>query len=109
MPCSSGIGGGGFLTVRIPSNTTNGPSEVYTIDFRETAPAKANRTMYTKGPLLSRYGGLSVGIPGELRGLEAAHKRWGSLPWNDLVQPSIELAKGWHVTPELARRLRVRD
>lgn len=97
------------MTVRIPPNSTHGKSEVYNIDFRETAPALANKTMYSKDPLSSRWGGLSVGVPGELRGLEEAHKRWGSLPWRDLVQPSVELAKGWRVPTELARRIQVRQ
>ncbi|KAH8083772.1 gamma-glutamyltranspeptidase [Cristinia sonorae] len=101
---SSGIGGGGFMTVRVP---VNGSSEVFTVDFRETAPALSNKTMYAKDPLSAAFGGLAVGIPGELRGLEEAHKRWGSLPWNDLVQPSIQLARGWAVPAELARRIQM--
>ena len=63
--------------------------------------------MYVNDPLAALFGGLSVGVPGELRGLEEAHKRWGTLPWSQLVQPSIELAKGWEVPAELARRIEV--
>lgn len=96
---SSGIGGGGFLTVRVPGDG------VYTIDFRETAPDKANKTMFGKDPLSSLFGGLSVGVPGELRGLQEMHNRWGKLPWSRLVTPSAKLAEGWFVGPELARRL----
>ncbi|TEB06228.1 gamma-glutamyltranspeptidase [Coprinellus micaceus] len=99
---SSGIGGGGFMTVRVPRG---GVSEVYTIDFRETGPALSNETMYIGRPETSRFGGLSVGVPGELRGLEEAHRRWGSLPWKYLVQPSVDLAKGWKVDTELAKRI----
>ncbi|KAJ2918019.1 hypothetical protein MD484_g2380, partial [Candolleomyces efflorescens] len=102
---SSGIGGGGFMTIRIPPEAPGESSQVYTIDFRETAPALSNETMYKGSPELSRYGGLSVGVPGELRGLEEAHRRWGSLPWEYLVQPSVELAKGWKVDAELAKRI----
>lgn len=105
---SSGIGGGGFMTVRIPPSKENGSSEVYTVDFRETAPALANGTMFKGRRELSVFGGLSVGVPGELRGLEEAHRRWGSLPWKRLVQPSVELASGWRVGRELGRRLQVR-
>ncbi|KAJ7594138.1 gamma-glutamyltranspeptidase [Mycena floridula] len=96
---SSGLGGGGFMTVRVA------PSEVYTIDFRETAPLLSNKTMYTGRSNSSRYGGLSVGVPGELRGLQEAHRRWGSLPWKDLVQPSADLASGWEVDVELGKRI----
>ncbi|KAJ3521066.1 hypothetical protein NMY22_g12468 [Coprinellus aureogranulatus] len=102
---SSGIGGGGFMTVRIPPSAEGEASEVYTIDFRETAPALANETMYRDRPESSRFGGLAVGVPGELRGLQEAHRLWGSLSWEALVQPSVEIAKGWKVDAELAKRM----
>lgn len=105
--CRSGIGGGGFMTIRIPPKHNHTGSEVWTIDFRESAPALANSTMYKHDPLSSLSGGLSIGIPGELRGLEEAHRRWGSLPWARLVNPAAELAKGWEVDRELARRIQV--
>jgi len=104
---SSGIGGGGFMTVRIPSKAKGGKSEVFNIDFREIAPALANKTMYSNDPLSSLFGGLAIGVPGELRGLEEAHRRWGYIPWGKLVQPSIELARGWKVPKELARRIQM--
>jgi gamma-glutamyltranspeptidase/glutathione hydrolase/leukotriene-C4 hydrolase len=97
------------MTVRIPPSSEGGSSEVYTIDFRETAPALANTTMYREDPMLAIFGGLAVGIPGEMRGLEEAHRRWGKLPWARLVQPSADLAAEWTVDRELARRLQVRD
>jgi gamma-glutamyltranspeptidase/glutathione hydrolase/leukotriene-C4 hydrolase len=99
---ASGIGGGGFMTVRIPKD--NG-SEVFTIDFRETAPAASNATMFVKKPSSAVHGGLSVAVPGEIRGLLEAHRRWGSLPWSQLVTPSADLARGWKVHIELARRM----
>ncbi|KAH9931142.1 gamma-glutamyltranspeptidase [Epithele typhae] len=95
---SSGIGGGGFMTVRVPPSSPNVSSEVYAIDFRETAPALSNETMYVDNPLASRFGG-------ELRGLEEAHRRWGILPWKQLVEPAARLAAGWIVQPELERRM----
>ncbi|KAL5523970.1 hypothetical protein ACEPAG_8143 [Sanghuangporus baumii] len=102
---SSGIGGGGFMTVRIPPAFPSASSEVWSIDFRETAPALANKTMFVNDPNASMFGGLSVGVPGEVRGLAEAHSRWGSLPWPRLVQPSVELAAGWNVGKELGKRL----
>ncbi|KAJ6593887.1 gamma-glutamyltranspeptidase [Mycena capillaripes] len=102
---SSGIGGGGFMTVRIPPAHPDASSEVFTIDFRETAPALANKTMYPPHSNSSLFGGLSVGVPGELRGLEEAHRRWGSLPWKTLVEPSVALARGWTVQKELGQRI----
>lgn len=44
-------------------------------------------------------GGLATGVPGELRGYWEAHKRFGKLPWRDIVQPSVELCeKGYNIT-----------
>ncbi|PFH47245.1 hypothetical protein AMATHDRAFT_6968 [Amanita thiersii Skay4041] len=102
---SSGIGGGGYITVRIPPSAGQNHSEAWTIDFRETAPALANKTMFVANNESSMYGGLAVGVPGELKGLEEAHRRWGRLPWARLVQPSVLLAQGWKVDHELGRRI----
>jgi gamma-glutamyltranspeptidase / glutathione hydrolase / leukotriene-C4 hydrolase len=90
------------MTIRVA------PGEVYTIDFRETAPSASNATMFGTDPNSSIIGGLGTGVPGELRGLEEAHKRWGRLPWNRLFEPSVELAKGWVIGRELTRRMQVR-
>jgi gamma-glutamyltranspeptidase/glutathione hydrolase/leukotriene-C4 hydrolase len=103
----SGIGGGGFMTVRLPPSAPGGTSEVWAIDFRETAPALAKSTMYVGRPLEAQFGGLSVGVPGEVRGLAEAHKRWGKLPWRRLVQPSADIAAGWTVSKELGLRIHV--
>ncbi|OZJ05970.1 hypothetical protein BZG36_01253 [Bifiguratus adelaidae] len=97
---SAGIGGGGFMLIR----TANGTYEM--IDFRESAPAAANETMFVKDPTLAQTGSLSVGVPGEIRGFQVAHERHGKLPWKRLFEPSIRLARyGWPVGAELARRL----
>ncbi|KAF9222505.1 gamma-glutamyltranspeptidase [Gyrodon lividus] len=104
---SSGIGGGGFMTVRVPPSTPDEDCNVYTIDFRETAPALSNKTMYVDNPRAAMFGGLSVAVPGELRGLEEAYQRWGSLPWSRLVQPSVDLAAEWTVDVELAKRIQM--
>ncbi|KAL0581322.1 hypothetical protein V5O48_000698 [Marasmius crinis-equi] len=104
-PFSSGIGGGGFMTVRLPPSKTNSRSEVWSIDYRETAPSGAHENMFRKGTNSSRYGGLAVGVPGDVRGYEEAHRRWGSLPWKKLFLPNAALANGFPVGVELARRL----
>lgn len=109
---SSGIGGGGFMIVRDPTPCYSAGKpkkrecvERLTIDFRETAPSAANKTMYVGQLPRAQFGGLAVGVPGELRGLEEAHRRFGKLPWKRLVQPSVELARSSRVSKELARRL----
>lgn len=94
----SGLGGGGFMTVR----SANGSYEF--IDFRETAPAAAFKDMYVNDTDASLYGGLASGVPGELRGLEHLHKTYGTLPWKHLMQPAIKLARyGFRVSEDLVK------
>ncbi|KAL4754260.1 hypothetical protein BDW72DRAFT_167088 [Aspergillus terricola var. indicus] len=94
----SGIGGGGFMLVKSP----DGSFEY--IDFRETAPAAAYETMFNNLTDASTLGGLASGVPGELRGLELLHSKYGSLPWSVLVQPAIDTARnGFPVGRDLVR------
>jgi gamma-glutamyltranspeptidase/glutathione hydrolase len=91
-PAAGNIGGGGFI-VYMPAN-----GEVTTVDFREKAPLTAHPKMFQdkKGELIpgaNHQGALSVGVPGTVAGLYLAHQKYGKLPWKDLVQPSIDLAK----------------
>jgi gamma-glutamyltranspeptidase / glutathione hydrolase / leukotriene-C4 hydrolase len=95
------------MTVRVPPTSPDANSSVYVVDFRETAPSSASVAMFHNNPISGTFGALSVGVPGEVLGMEEAHKRWGKMPWKDLVQPSVELAKGWEVDAELERRIPV--
>ncbi|KAF4215037.1 hypothetical protein CNMCM8980_008788 [Aspergillus fumigatiaffinis] len=97
----SGIGGGGFMLVRAP----NGSFEF--IDFRETAPAAAFEEMFNNSTHASTIGGLASGVPGELRGLEHLHKKYGSLPWSVLVQPAVRTARdGFPVGRDLVKYMK---
>ncbi|KAJ3923078.1 gamma-glutamyltranspeptidase [Lentinula edodes] len=103
---SSGIGGGGFMTIREHPARRGDKSKVFTIDFRGMAPAATTPTMFDNGKRnLSESQGLSMTIPGELAGLQMAHNEWGAMAWRDLVVPNAELAMGWTVDKELARRI----
>lgn len=91
-PEAGNIGGGGFLLVRF----ADGKSSF--VDFREKAPAAATKDMYldaTGKPVkdLSSVGYKAIGVPGSVAGLYYAHKKWGKLKWDKVVQPAIYLAK----------------
>ncbi len=99
-PQSSGIGGGAFLLHFDGQKVT-------AHDGRETAPAGARGDMFMEQgkPLPfadAVQSGQSVGVPGLVRMLEAAHRQHGRLPWAQLLQPAITLAEqGFRVSPRL--------
>ena len=103
-PSAGNIGGGGFMVVR------NASGAVTTFDYREKAPLKSTRTMYMRdGKVdisLTNQGYLAPGVPGTVRGLALAHKKFGRLPWKDVVMPAVQLAEdGFAVSASLARGL----
>lgn len=98
MPRAGALGGGGFLLYRAPDGT------YAALDFREVAPAALTPEHFlgTDGSPdreRTRTGGLAVAVPGTPRGLEDAHRRWGSLPWKRLVRPAVRLAAGGFPIP----------
>ena len=104
-PSAGNIGGGGFMIVRTASGG------VTSFDFREKAPLRSTPGMYltADGQIdasLTQSGYLAPGVPGSVRGLEAAHKKFGKLAWKDVVMPGVSLAEqGFSISPALARSL----
>lgn len=97
------IAGGGFMVVRAANGKTT------TLDFRETAPAKASRDMYldsNKNVIgkLSTDGALASGVPGSVAGMWEAHHKLGKLSWKQLLEPACLLAEnGIQLTAEEAK------
>lgn len=104
-PRAGNIGGGGFMVLRKADGTKT------TLDFREKAPLTAHRDLYLDEagdviPRLSIDGHLAVGVPGTVDGMIKAHEKHGKMPWNQLVQPAIDLAeRGYKLTEGLAKYL----
>ncbi|MHA7816845.1 MAG: gamma-glutamyltransferase [Pseudohaliea sp.] len=100
-PEAGNLGGGGFLLAVVDG-------EAAFLDFREVAPAAAQAAMYLAedGSFRARdalVGGRASGVPGTVRGLAAAHARYGTLPWRRLLAPAIHLAReGFSVPAGLA-------
>ena len=106
FPNAGNISGGGFLVYRTASG------EVGSLDYREKAPLSAYEKMYLDEngdviPEKSTLGGLAVGVPGTVAGLVEIHSKFGTLPWEDLVKPAIDLAtNGYIVTQKQERSLK---
>ena len=108
-PAAGNLCGGGFMMIRLKNGKTTA------IDYREMAPASAHRDVYLDkdGKLIEGEGGSLVGyraagVPGTVRGMELALKKYGSqkLTWAQLIEPARRLAAdGFTVTYSLARSL----
>jgi gamma-glutamyltranspeptidase/glutathione hydrolase len=91
-PVAGNIGGGGFMVYR------NNDGKKGALDFREKAPITAHKDMYldSLGNVIdkkSTLGAYAVGVPGSVAGLFEVHKKFGSLPMKELIQPAIDLAR----------------
>ncbi|KAA3599359.1 MAG: gamma-glutamyltransferase [Calditrichaeota bacterium] len=104
-PQAGNLGGGGFMLIRLADGTEN------FIDYRETAPKKANKNMYLdkEGNVienLSLFSHLAVGVPGTVAGMALALEKYGTMTWQEVLEPAINLAEnGFEVAGELAYKL----
>uniref|UniRef100_A0A8C1UD03 Glutathione hydrolase n=1 Tax=Cyprinus carpio TaxID=7962 RepID=A0A8C1UD03_CYPCA len=88
-PQSMGIGGGSIFTIREQSG------RVRVINARETVPKafKTNLLAMCPTTIQPMEGAHWIGVPGEIRGYELAHKLYGRLPWASLFEPTIKMAR----------------
>jgi gamma-glutamyltranspeptidase / glutathione hydrolase len=97
-PEAGNLGGGGFMVIRLRDGTVN------TLDYRETAPARATPGMFLDAAgtptELSITGHLAAGVPGAVAGLVEAHRRFGSVPFARVIAPAIRLARDGFVVDD---------
>ncbi len=104
-PYAGNLGGGGFMVYR------KNDGEIGALDYREKAPLSSSKDMFldSLGNVIkekSTLGAMAVGVPGTIAGVFESHKRFGSLPIEEIMQPVIELAKkGVIVTEKQQKRL----
>ena len=102
-PVAGNITGGGFFVYRAADGETG------SLDYREMAPLTATKDLYLDEagnviPKLSTVGGMAVGIPGAVAGILEVHKKMGTLPLEQLMQPAIDLAENGYVVTEKQAR-----
>ena len=99
LPRAGNLGGGGFMLIY-----SNELQKTIAIDYREMAPAKASRDMFldNKGNYdrkKAQFSLLSAGVPGTVAGLYYALEKYGTLSWNEVLDPAINLAENGFKVP----------
>lgn len=105
LPRAGNLGGGGFMMIYDQQT-----KKIEALDYREKAPKKAYRDMFLDDKLdvdqrKARYSVLSAGVPGTVAGLLEAHRKYGRLPLEKLIQPAIRLAKNLPMSFAMAESL----
>ena len=99
-PFASGLGGGGFALVHLART-----NKTVALDFREAAPSGLTQERLGSTGIPPQSA-LSVGIPGEARGLAEIVRQYGTLPFSRCVEPALRLSRGFAVSPWLASQIR---
>ena len=105
-PYAGNLGGGGFMIYRLANGETGA------LDYREKAPLASKKDMFLDEegnaiPEKSQVGSLAVGVPGTVAGIFEAHRRFGTLPLEELLKPVITLAQnGYVITKKQEERLK---
>ena len=106
LPRAGNLGGGGFMMVYLKDL-----NQTIAIDYRERAPAAAHRDLFLDeegnyDKKKAQFSLLSAGVPGSVAGFHLALKNYGTMSWQEVIAPAIELAeKGFIVPHDLANTL----
>ena len=106
LPRAGNIGGGGFMVIYLKDQNKS-----LTIDYREKAPAAAHRDLFLDAngnydKTKAQFSLLSAGVPGSVAGFYHALINYGTLSWEDVMEPSIKLAEEGFIVPhDLANTL----
>lgn len=101
---SMGLGGGFLMNIYVHAERKS-----YSINSKEVAPMSATPDMY-KTEEEYKDSGLAIGVPGEVKGYWEVHKRFGSMPWKSLIEPTIKVCEegltiSKHVSDNISPRL----
>ena len=99
LPRAGNLGGGGFMVIYLKDI-----DQTITIDYREKAPSAAHRDLFLdeKGNYdkqKAQFSLLSAGVPGTVAGLHRALTKYGTMTWQEVLEPSIKLAEEGFVVP----------
>ncbi len=106
LPRAGNLGGGGFMVIYLKEE-----DKTIAIDYREKAPSAATRDLFLDengdyDRKKAQFSLLSAGVPGSVAGFHHALTRYGTLTWEEVLQPAIKLAQDGFVIPhDLANTL----
>ena len=106
LPRAGNLGGGGFMVVYLKDK-----DKTITIDYREKAPSEAHRDLFLDkngnyDKQRAQFSLLSAGVPGTVAGLYLALTKYGTMTWQEVLEPSIKLAEeGFMIPHDLANIL----
>ena len=106
LPRAGNLGGGGFMVVYLKDK-----DKTITIDYREKAPSEAHRDLFLDkngnyDKQRAQFSLLSAGVPGTVAGLYLALTKYGTMTWQEVLEPSIKLAEeGFMIPHDLANTL----
>ena len=106
LPRAGNLGGGGFMMVYLKDL-----NKTVAIDYREKAPAAAHKDLFLDeegnyDKKKAQFSLLSAGVPGSVAGFHMALENYGTMSWQEVIAPAIELAeKGFAVPHDLANTL----